>query len=100
MTTHSLVVLVSAAFAASVLLVTGLASPAQADEVPALCYESSDGGVSPIVSMSGEFCEEGPAEACESTCGEDHEDVEITEVCVTFNGKTSCECCCVYEEMS
>ena len=51
--------------------------------------------------MSSDWvCLEGTASFCESTCGEDHKGVQITEVCSTYNGQTSCECCCVYEEMN
>jgi len=74
MTTRLLVLLVFTAFVASISLVPGLATPAQADD----------------------FCYEGTADFCASTCGEDHEGVEITEVCATYNGQTSCECCCYY----
>ena len=74
MSTRLRLVLVVAALAASISLMTGFATPAQADDV---CYE-------------------GTLAFCESTCGEDHEGVEITEVCATYNGQTSCECCCYY----
>jgi hypothetical protein len=73
MSTKLLVVLVVAAFAASISLAPGSAT-------------------------GSDFCADGTADLCESTCGEDHEDVQITEVCTTYsNGQTSCECCCYYE---
>ena len=74
MNTRLLVLLVFAAFVASISLAPGLATPAQANEI----------------------CADGTADLCASTCGEDHQGVEITEVCVTYNGQTSCECCCYY----
>jgi hypothetical protein len=77
MPTRLLVLLVFAAFVAAISLAPGLATPAQADDV---CYEGT-----------GDFCA--------STCGEDHEGVQITEVCSTLGGQTSCECCCYYEYM-
>jgi hypothetical protein len=80
MSTRLLAVLVFAAFAASISLVTDLATPAQA--------------------QSDEVCQEGTLDFCESTCGEDHEGVQITEVCATYNGQTSCECCCYYEYLN
>lgn len=72
--------LVCAAFAASISLVTGLATPA------------------PITPMSDPDCQVGGN--CESTCGEDQEGVQITEVCMTLDGVTTCECCCYYADMT
>lgn len=110
-----LMVLVSAAFVVSISPVTGLAAPAQADEVPALCYEGLEDSVgegrpspdqaaiSPPFMLrpmpkSEPICAEGTASLCESTCGEDHgEGVQITEVCSRFNGQVSCTCCCYYD---
>jgi hypothetical protein len=74
MNTRVLVLLAFAAFVAFISLVPGLATPAQADGI----------------------CAEGTADLCASTCGEDHEGVEITEVCSTYNGQTNCTCCCYY----
>lgn len=76
MNTRVLVLLVFAAFVASISLWPGLATPAQANEI----------------------CADGTADLCASTCGEDHE-VEITEVCWTYNGQSSCECCCYYSDL-
>jgi hypothetical protein len=45
-------------------------------------------------------CNEGTADLCASTCGEDFPGVQITQVCATYNGQTSCECCCYYEEIN
>ena len=70
----------SAAVAASLLLVTRLATPA------------------PITAMSEPVCQEGTN--CESTCGEDFEGVQITQVCMTLGGVTSCQCCCYYADMT
>lgn len=113
MSLRLLMVLVSAA--ASISLMTGLATPAQAAEVPALCYQgladSADEGrpsvdqeaISPTfmlrpIQKSDPICTDGPASVCESTCGEDHgEHVQITEVCSRYNGQTSCTCCCYYD---
>lgn len=110
-----LMVLVSAAFVVSLSLVTGLAAPAQADEVPALCFaglEDSAGEVRPSAGQaaisppfmlrpmpkSEPICADGDASLCQSTCGEDHgEHVQITEVCSRFNGQVSCTCCCYYD---
>ncbi len=111
-----LMVIVSAAFVVSLSLVTGLAAPAQADEVPALCYagllEDSAGEVRPSADRAPVFppfmlrpmpksdpiCADGDASLCESTCGEDHgEHVQITEVCSRYNGQVSCTCCCYYD---
>ena len=75
MTSRVLVFLAFAAFVASISLVPGLATPAQANEI----------------------CADGTADLCASSCGEDQEGVEITEVCWTYNGQTSCECCCYYQ---
>ena len=44
-------------------------------------------------------CMAGSGDLCASTCGEDVQGVQITQVCSTLNGQTSCECCCYYEEM-
>lgn len=81
MSARLLLALIAVAFAVSISLVPGLATPAQA---------MSDDPV----------CQEGTGDFCESTCGEDHQGVQITEVCATYNGQTSCECCCYYEEMN
>lgn len=74
MNNRVLVLLAVVAFTAIISFVPGLATPAQANEI----------------------CADGTADLCESTCGEDHEGVVITEVCSTYNGQTSCECCCYY----
>jgi hypothetical protein len=98
MSSKLLVVLVSAAFAASISLVNGLATPAQAEEAPALCDKGLDQSTDWIIPQSDEICQEGTGDFCASTCGEDHEGVQITEVCMTLGGVTSCECCCYYDE--
>ena len=66
MSTRVLVVLVAVAFAAFISLAPGSAT-------------------------GNDICADGTADLCASTCGEDHEGVEITEVCWTYNGQTSCE---------
>lgn len=55
---------------------------------------------STVEAMSDWVCQEGTIDYCLSTCGESHEGVQITQVCSTYNGQTSCECCCVYAEMN
>jgi len=81
MSARLLLALVSVAFAVSLSLVPGLATPAQAMADDPVCMDGTGG-------------------LCESTCGEDFPGVQITEVCATYNGQTSCECCCYYEEMN
>ena len=61
----------------------------------AVCLLSS---ATPVAAQ--EDCYEGTADLCASTCGEDMEGVEITEVCATYNGQTSCECCCYYQYLN
>jgi hypothetical protein len=95
MSSRLLFVLVSVAFAASI----SLATPAQADEAPALSVKGFDRSIDWIIPMSDEVCQEGSGAQCASTCGEDFENVQITEVCMTLGGVTSCSCCCYYDEM-
>ena len=75
MSTRLLVLLVFTALVASISLLPGLTAPARAAD---------------------DVCYEGTGDLCASTCGEDFPDVQITEVCATYNGQTSCECCCYY----
>lgn len=98
MSSRLLVVLVSVAFAASISLVPGSATPAQADEALALSSKGLDSSIDWIIPMSNEVCQEGTGSQCESTCGEDFEGVQITEVCSSLGGVTFCECCCYYDE--
>ena len=87
---------IALAFAASISLVTGLSTPAQADEAPALSDKELDHSIGWLFPRSDEICSEGTGDFCASTCGEDH-DVQITEVCTTYpGGQTQCECCCYY----